>query len=64
MTMSWKVTVDQTKCVGCGSCMDACPVEVYEVKQGKAVPVQESECLGCQSCVEVCNEGALSVEEQ
>ena len=61
--MSWKVTVDQEKCLGCGDCMDACPVEVYEVKQGKAVPIQESECLGCMSCVEVCNEGALSVEE-
>jgi len=62
--MSWKVTVDQAKCIGCGDCMDACPVEVYEVKQGKAVPVQESECLGCMSCVEVCNEGALGVEEK
>ena len=61
--MSWKITVDQGKCVGCGDCMDACPVEVYEVKQGKAVPVQEEECLGCMSCVEVCNEDALTVEE-
>ena len=62
--MSWNVAVDQAKCHGCGDCMDACPVEVYEIKQGKAVPVQASECLGCMSCVEVCSEGAITVEEK
>ena len=28
--MSWNVTVDADKCVGCGECVDVCPVEVCE----------------------------------
>ena len=62
--MSWKITVNDGKCIGCGDCMDVCPVEVYEVKSGKAIPVQEEDCLGCMSCTEVCNEDALIIEEQ
>lgn len=28
--MGYNVTVDVDKCVGCGECVDVCPVEVYE----------------------------------
>ena len=48
--MSWNVTVDADKCVGCGECVDVCPVEVYEMTDGK-------------SCVEVCEHDAINVEE-
>ena len=37
--MGYKITVDTTKCVGDGECVDVCPVEVYELRDGKAVPV-------------------------
>lgn len=33
----YKITVDNDKCAG--DCEDACPVEVYELRDGKAVPV-------------------------
>ena len=36
--MSWNVTVDADKCVGCGECVDVCPVEVYEMTDGKSSP--------------------------
>ena len=52
--MSWNVTVDADKCVGCGECVDVCPVEVYEMTDGKS---------GCESCVEVCEHDAINVEE-
>lgn len=61
--MPYKVTVDADKCVGDGECVDVCPVEVYELKDGKAVAVNEEECLGCESCVEVCDQGAIVIEE-
>ncbi|SDN58120.1 ferredoxin [Desulfonauticus submarinus] len=61
--MAWKVTVDTDKCIGCGECVDVCPVEVYELQDGKATPVNEEECLGCESCVEVCEQSAITVEE-
>lgn len=61
--MAWNVNVDADKCVGCGECVDVCPVEVYELNDGKSVPVHEDECLGCESCVEVCEANAIVVEE-
>lgn len=61
--MSYNVTVDPEKCVGCGECVDVCPVEVYELKNEKSVPVNEEECLGCESCIEVCEHDAIVVEE-
>ncbi len=61
--MGYSVTVDVDKCIGCGECVDVCPVEVYELTDGKAVVVNEEECLGCESCVEVCEQGAVTIEE-
>ena len=59
----FKVTVDKDKCIGDGECVDVCPVDVYELVDGKAEPVNEEECLGCESCVEVCEQDAITVEE-
>ena len=50
--MGYNVNVDTDKCVGCGECVDVCPVEVYEIKDGKS-----------ESCVEVCETSAITVEE-
>ena len=61
--MAFNPIVDDEKCVGCEECVDVCPVEVFEMTEGKSVPVNAEECLGCESCVEVCEEGAIVVEE-
>ena len=59
----YEVTVDNEKCIGCGECVDVCPVEVYEMQDEKSVPVHSEECLGCESCIEVCEQDAITVEE-
>ena len=41
----WKVTVDKDKCTGDGECADVCPVDVYQLIEGRAEPVNEDECL-------------------
>ncbi len=61
--MGYKVTVDEEKCIGCGSCVDICPSEVYELQNEKATVVNEEECVGCESCIESCEQGAITVEE-
>jgi NAD-dependent dihydropyrimidine dehydrogenase PreA subunit len=61
--MAWTVEVDKDKCVGDELCVEVCPVDVYEMVDGKADPVNMDECLGCESCVEVCEEGAITVTE-
>jgi NAD-dependent dihydropyrimidine dehydrogenase PreA subunit len=59
----WEVTVDKDKCTGDEECVDVCPVDVFEMVDGKAEPVNADECLGCESCVEVCETEAITVEE-
>ena len=61
--MGFNVVVDEEKCEGCEECVDVCPVEVFEMIDGKSSPVNADECLGCESCVEVCEPGAITVEE-
>ena len=61
--MAFNPTVDEEKCVSCEECVDVCPVEVFEMRDGKSVPANAEECLGCESCVEVCAEHAITVEE-
>lgn len=59
----YKVEVDQEKCIGCGECVDVCPVDVYEMQDEKSVPVNAEECIGCESCIEVCEQDAITVTE-
>ena len=59
----YKIEVDEEKCIGCGDCVDVCPVDVYEMQNEKSVPVNAEECIGCESCIEVCEQGAITVTE-
>jgi NAD-dependent dihydropyrimidine dehydrogenase PreA subunit len=59
----YKIEVDEEKCIGCGECVEICPVDVYEMQDEKSVPVNAEECIGCESCVEVCEQEAIIVTE-
>lgn len=59
----YEINVDPEKCIGCGECVDICPVAVYELQDEKSVPVNAEECTGCESCVEICEEDAITVTE-
>ena len=63
--MAFIPTVDAAKCEGCEECVDNCPVDVFEMKDGKSVVPEDKadECLGCETCIEVCEEDAITVEE-
>lgn len=58
-----KIEIDLEKCDGCGTCVDVCPVEVLEVKDGKAVAVRPEECLVCMACEVQCPNNAIKVIE-
>ena len=59
----WNVLVDQEKCTGCGECIEACPGEVYELADGKAVAANTDECHGCHTCEDVCPADAITIED-
>lgn len=59
-----KVTIDYDKCKGpeCAECANACPMEVFEIQDGKVVVVHEEECSGCAVCMDVCTTKVVKVE--
>jgi NAD-dependent dihydropyrimidine dehydrogenase PreA subunit len=58
-----KIVVDNEKCTGCGTCVETCPVGVFEIKDKKSVPVKPEECLVCRACEVQCSESAIQVIE-
>jgi NAD-dependent dihydropyrimidine dehydrogenase PreA subunit len=61
ITYMTKVNIE--KCVDCSECVAICPMQVFELRQGKAVVVNGGDCLGCDSCVEACEPAAITVSE-
>jgi len=55
------VKVDKSKCVGCGVCVDVCPVDAIKIEKEKAVV--SSECVECGACVIQCPREAISLPE-
>jgi succinate dehydrogenase/fumarate reductase-like Fe-S protein len=72
--LSAEVSLDAETCIGCGACLTACPMDVYEMSADgeKAVirtgPIRstaaghEIDCIGCRRCESHCTAGAIRVE--
>ena len=58
-----KIIVDFEKCSGCGICIDACPVLVYELDEEtkKTKVTNPTECLDCKACEIQCEAEAIQV---
>ncbi len=52
-----------SNCTGCETCVNSCPVSVYEIKDGKSVPVRVQDSILCRRCESNCPEGAIQVIE-
>ena len=52
------VAVDQDLCIGCESCKQVCPVNVYDMIDAagkrKSDPVRQKDCIECRACEAVC----------
>jgi len=65
------VIVDWNRCSGKGTCVEVCPVGVFELQELishpetlKAVPLRMEECNLCMKCVPLCCEQAITVKEE
>ncbi|MFQ6050802.1 MAG: ferredoxin family protein [Candidatus Hydrothermarchaeota archaeon] len=54
--------VDHDKCDGCGTCVDECPTEVFELEEGKSIVARPEDCTECEICVDECPQGAITLE--
>jgi len=53
--MPW---IDKDKCVGCGICVDECPVDTISIENEKA-EIDMTKCIHCGTCHSVCQEDAV-----
>ena len=56
--------IDQKKCVGCGLCVKACPMDVIRLNEKKAAARYVEECMCCAACEDVCPTGAIYVSPE
>ena len=54
------VKVDNTKCTGCGSCVEPWPLEAMAVNDALAAADPEA-CVECGVCMEACPNDAISL---
>jgi NAD-dependent dihydropyrimidine dehydrogenase PreA subunit len=58
------ISIDETKCTGCGQCIPDCPEGALQLIEGKARLVSDLSCDGLGACIGTCPEGAISIIER
>ncbi len=53
------ITINLDKCEGIGECVTVCPVDIFEVVDGKAICKNVGECIECCACVNACPKDAI-----
>ena len=49
-----KFEVNEDKCVKCGICFKACPVDAIKWEKGKTAKIDKDKCIKCKSCINAC----------
>jgi iron only hydrogenase large subunit-like protein len=52
------IRIDETKCIGCVTCMKVCPTKAIRVRNQKA-KINYERCIDCGECLRVCSYSAI-----
>ncbi len=55
--------IDKNKCVGCGTCLEKCPVDAIQGDDNNKAEVNSELCIGCGVCAYFCPENAIKLLE-
>jgi Pyruvate/2-oxoacid:ferredoxin oxidoreductase delta subunit len=57
---SYMAKINKEKCVGCGTCVEKCPMEAIELSNNVA-KLNAAKCIGCGVCAHLCLEKAINL---
>ncbi|WP_249164868.1 4Fe-4S binding protein [Methanobacterium alkalithermotolerans] len=57
------IKVVDENCIGCGSCIEPCPVRCIQLEMPSPIHIGE-ECVKCGKCVEICPMDAVDLKEE
>ncbi len=60
MNALFESIIDEEKCIGCGNCVDRCPVDAITLEDNAVV--DREKCLGCGLCARDCPEEAITLQ--
>jgi NAD-dependent dihydropyrimidine dehydrogenase PreA subunit len=58
-----KPIIDEKLCTNCNTCVEICPVNVFESGEKKPKIKSPKECIGCRACEAQCPTSAIIVED-
>lgn len=51
--------INRNLCIGCGTCVDTCPVDALALQNDVAVVINPEACTFCPHCEDLCPTGAI-----
>ncbi len=55
--------VDKNTCIGCGTCVNICPVGAISFDKDGKVRIDRTICIRCYSCQASCPMGAIDIDK-
>ena len=54
--------VNKEKCIGCGTCVDVCPVNAITLNDEGKAQIDQEKCIKCGTCEAVCPVMAIEIK--